>query len=102
MHNNDELTAADLQGIDSALASVAAEWWAKHPANSSMSAPALFASEREWAQWVSTASNAQLETERVKAWKIRITRIGLRDQIQADCVIETIDWELGDRYEATA
>lgn len=67
-----------------------------------MSAPALFAEEREWALWTRTATNAQLETERATAWKIQSTGDDLREQIQADFVVQTIDWELSDRYEETA
>ena len=67
-----------------------------------MSAPTLFAKEGDWLQWTVTATNAELETMRAKAWKIQSTGDDLREQIQADFVVQTIDWELSDRYEETA
>jgi hypothetical protein len=67
-----------------------------------MSAPTLFAEESEWGPWTRKATTAELETERAKAWKIQSAGDCLRNQIQADFVIQTIDWELSDRYEETA
>ena len=67
-----------------------------------MSAPALFAKEGTWLQWTVTATNSELETMRAKAWKIQSTGNDLRKQIQADFVVQTIDWQLSDRHEEAA
>ena len=64
--------------------------------------PELHATARAWYAWRETASTDALEAARLEATKVQIGANSLRDQIQADFVIETIDAELTDRFEVAA
>lgn len=62
-----------------------------------MSVPTLHADSFTWFTWIEQASADALETVRERTWKTASdSSLPLRDQIQADAVIDMIDHQLDD------